>query len=350
MTKKILAITVALFLLGGCATSTRLNVQSTGEGPDWLIDTNLSTDISDDPHVLNGSSSKVVYFIKKKSGQWTLASAQDNGSELIVVDYDQLQIRLAAKGVKVVGNGVYKRFKCGTVYYFPRGNDECKSDFAVLSIEGDDVLTTILIWPAKLVFGFWPVDKIVDTESLNGAIVESGLLDAINMEYESRWMRKYDEKFNEISSASEAYDFIYMYYLKDPKGRVPLAKSAKEAYQALDQERKNALVAIRAKEHAERLALEKKENAEIKALQIRRAKDEALRTANAIRNVSKFRATVVVGSETNCGPVIETRGKLIKVFSPVMNYGNEHWIPISKLFPASHGCQFNNGRYVEPSY
>ncbi|MBF0609512.1 MAG: sel1 repeat family protein [Magnetococcales bacterium] len=61
-----------------------------------------------------------------------------------------------------------------------------------------------------------------------------------------------------------------------------------------------------------------------------------------------FRKTVQVGSETNCGPVIDIRDKLIKIYFPVKEYGNEHWIKKEQLFPPGYGCYFYNGQYEPP--
>ena len=63
---------------------------------------------------------------------------------------------------------------------------------------------------------------------------------------------------------------------------------------------------------------------------------------------NNFRKTMSVGTSTNCGPVIEIKGKMIKVYSPVKDYGNEHWIARDELFPQGYQCVFVNGRYGAP--
>lgn len=63
---------------------------------------------------------------------------------------------------------------------------------------------------------------------------------------------------------------------------------------------------------------------------------------------SNFRKSLEVGSNTNCGPVIELKGKMIKIYSPVKDYGNEHWISRDQLFPQGYQCIFANGRYTPP--
>jgi hypothetical protein len=84
--------------------------------------------------------------------------------------------------------------------------------------------------------------------------------------------------------------------------------------------------------------------------------DENARLANVAaerksaeaKQVVAFRKTIEEGTETNCGPAIEVKPKLIKVSFAVSNYGNEHWIKRDQLFPASYGCRFVNGEYQPP--
>lgn len=64
--------------------------------------------------------------------------------------------------------------------------------------------------------------------------------------------------------------------------------------------------------------------------------------------VENFRAKIKAGSETNCGPVLEKKGSLVKVYAPVKDYGNEHWIRVTETFPPSYSCNFMNGRYTPP--
>lgn len=94
--------------------------------------------------------------------------------------------------------------------------------------------------------------------------------------------------------------------------------------------------------------------AEQEAAQLAEARQSALlQLAEVRRNAflaraREFRSTIKVGSETNCGPVLEIRADLAKVYSPVKDYGNEHWIRVDQLFPPLTGCRFLNGQYEPP--
>ena len=61
-----------------------------------------------------------------------------------------------------------------------------------------------------------------------------------------------------------------------------------------------------------------------------------------------FRKTLNEGAETNCGPAIEVKAKLVKVAFAVANYGNEHWIRRDEIFPSGYSCRFVNGQYQPP--
>lgn len=80
----------------------------------------------------------------------------------------------------------------------------------------------------------------------------------------------------------------------------------------------------------------------------RLAKIEGERKAAEAKQVVAFRKTIEEGTETNCGPAIEVKPKLIRVSFAVTNYGNEHWIKRDQLFPAGFGCRFVNGEYQPP--
>lgn len=64
--------------------------------------------------------------------------------------------------------------------------------------------------------------------------------------------------------------------------------------------------------------------------------------------IAAFRKALKSEDSTNCGPVIDRRGNLFKVYFPVSNYGNEHWIRRDNLYPAGFACRFVNGQYVPP--
>lgn len=67
-----------------------------------------------------------------------------------------------------------------------------------------------------------------------------------------------------------------------------------------------------------------------------------------IENITTFQKALKDGDHTNCGLVLETKENLIKIYFPVENYGNEHWIRRDMTFPSSYDCRFVNGQYKLP--
>lgn len=114
---------------------------------------------------------------------------------------------------------------------------------------------------------------------------------------------------------------------------VPRLKAAEQDYPKLFAQRKA--------EQERQRKREEQEQAQQRAEQERQAKAEQAR-------IGKFRSGIKVETETNCGPVLEIKGNLVKVFSPVQGYGNEHWLRRGQLLPAQYSCRFVNGNYVGP--
>lgn len=77
-------------------------------------------------------------------------------------------------------------------------------------------------------------------------------------------------------------------------------------------------------------------------------KQVAAQQARARRQVAEFRKAITNGDESNCGPVIEVKGKLVKVAAAVANYGNEHWLRRDEIYPSGWECRFVNGQYQPP--
>lgn len=78
------------------------------------------------------------------------------------------------------------------------------------------------------------------------------------------------------------------------------------------------------------------------------AKEDAARVAQEQKQLAAFRKSLADGEETNCGPVIETKAKTVKISFALANYGNEHWIRRDEIYPAGYGCRFVNGQYQSP--
>ncbi len=78
----------------------------------------------------------------------------------------------------------------------------------------------------------------------------------------------------------------------------------------------------------------------------KRQRDKKDKELQKQKELANFRNSIKEGSKTNCGPVLETKKAMIKVYFPIANYGNEHWIERDKIYPTQYGCKFLNGQYT----
>jgi len=85
------------------------------------------------------------------------------------------------------------------------------------------------------------------------------------------------------------------------------------------------------------------EQARKQAEQYRLNQEASDRVAQAL---AAFRKTIQPGTETNCGPVLEIKGDLAKVYAPVATYGTEHWLRRDRLFQQGLDCRFRDGVYI----
>lgn len=138
------------------------------------------------------------------------------------------------------------------------------------------------------------------------------------------------------SNSSNAFSrFILDYTGKDIAN---LLKPAEDERQKARYAEDAPIRAEQARQQAERERLLAKE-------QVERSQQLAERVRQLEKEAAKLRSTLKVGTETNCGPILEIRGDLIKVYRPVASYGNEHWIRREKILPPSADCRFYNGQY-----
>jgi hypothetical protein len=129
--------------------------------------------------------------------------------------------------------------------------------------------------------------------------------------------------FKELANLKTPAETSLTFKNRDYDNLIPLAKAKLEQYAA----KQDALAA-----------------AEQKA----RIKAETARIAEIQKQHAAWRKGLKVGAVTNCGPVIEIKGTLLKIYAPVKDYGNEHWINRGDLYMPGERCSFLNGAYQPP--
>lgn len=203
-----------------------------------------------------------------------------------------------------------------------RGYNACRSTLTKAASIAENALIAAVGFPI-LATGSVPRVVIVDDEKVATLIQQTSALQAVknkiselNREKEkdlaAQEREKYKNTFARAVSVDQWDDFIRKYTDNDPDRLVPLAIERRAV--ALKKERDDR-------------------SSQAKIVQERIAK------------VDQFRRSLKLGSETNCGPVVEIKDSLIKVYFPVSNYGNEHWLRREALFPNSYGCRFLNGTW-----
>lgn len=133
-------------------------------------------------------------------------------------------------------------------------------------------------------------------------------LPSVEAQEASIQLASYHQAYSTASTRSDYEGFINTYQDNDPDGLIPKVRA-----------KLNELI-------AKERATEKLEHEELE----------------------KWRNSLQVGDETNCGEVLELRRGLVKVNFPVMNYGNEHWIRKDLILKPGADCQFVNGNYIPP--
>ena len=129
------------------------------------------------------------------------------------------------------------------------------------------------------------------------------------------FLEKCHNDFTKASSSQDWLSFISTYTGNDPDQLIPKAKE------------------------------------KFKLAEAREAKEAKLAEAQqhkAAFELAAWRKKIHEGDETNCGPVIEVKPKLIKISNAVAGYGNEHWIRRDQLYPTGYSCRFFNGEYQPP--
>ncbi|MBV8659391.1 MAG: hypothetical protein JO142_16335 [Burkholderiales bacterium] len=294
-----------------------------------------------------------VYLVKAEDGRWRYARAADtklDGVERIRVDYSANlpMVYLDAPSFMPNGDLVQMNPKLSDVYSAcsreakraveqTRANgfySTCNSSFTKTKT-GLSVIANLLEAPAVISAGTTARLIGINRDEMQKAVAESGVIDGLRGDLAADAARQtHDEylaAFRNAKTSDQLTMAINQYANNDPDNLIPEATQRRDQLKA-----------------AEELAAQKKIQAAaadyVAALERAKKVDEAARAM-----VTHFRQTLRVGARTNCGPVVEMRGDLMRVYLPVRDYGNDHWIDRSDLFPSGWGCRFVNGNYVPPT-
>ena len=204
---------------------------------------------------------------------------------------------------------------------------------------GTNIGMAVITFGVSAIVGTTTRSVIVDKNKVLQLIKDTGALDKVRAENKKWEVDAYHFGFNHAKNSDQFSLFIKIYENNDPEGLVPQAKV-----------RRDQQLVLELKERSIRQAEEVKAR-DLAAAQAKARSDaESSRKAKELRKLNEFRDAIRQGDETNCGPIIEDKGKLLKIAVAVANFGSEHWLRREELFPTSYRCEFYNGQYQPPRF
>ena len=246
----------------------------------------------------------------------------------------------------------------------------CTSKLTKGAYTPGNVAISVIAAPFLMLSGSVGATVEVDQDKILEIAKSSGLLDMAEQDAQAEITAEYHKLFAEATTPAAIKYFAGKYQNKDPEGLVPQAQARMQQaelnqyrniynsaltisglrafatiYASNDPDKLVPIARKRAKEKEDAIAKADADQARIEA---QRIKEEDAFRAEGMKRVVVFRKSLKEGGETNCGPVIESKEKLVKVSFSVSGYGNEHWIRRDEIFPSSYGCRFLNGQYQSP--
>lgn len=292
---------------------------------------------------IGSPQSAIKVCLSKTGNQWTQVHDCDlskSGTESISLDPWSKEIYLSAEPPKKISqmgtSDPVNGWECyrgalGTSFRNRSHYSICASDLTKNNAGAAEMVIGNLF---NVALGTVRSTVIVDTELLHNAAAQSGAFTTAEAWRQQVDLQRYRDQFESANTSSKFEAFIQSYKNNDPDNLVPQATIRRDELRT--QEARNKATA-----EQERVAQLKLQNEQKKQDEIRRKERQ--------KEISEFRRNIKIETKTNCGPVLEVKGQLVKVYSPVQNYGNEHWIDRSTLFPWNYGCSFFNGQYRPPA-
>lgn len=181
-----------------------------------------------------------------------------------------------------------------------------------------------------------PDSRYIDYQKLNSVIEKS---DIIKIVERYRLIGEHQVAFYELKTIQDCDDFIAKY--SSIPQQVSLVAKAKELRGSLEAKASKKDEQEMANGGEEKIV----EHDEISHKRVDTAATKEKRAMNSLNaNLQAFRGAIAVGSQTNCGEVLELKDKKAKILKDK----NYYWIETDRLFPKNHGCVFNKGRYIPP--
>lgn len=277
------------------------------------------------------------WLIKKASdGKWEIApraQKSDESVESLLVDAETKTVYLnvgpSRTTLHPTGSSAYRPDECSFgLLSAPtkptteiRSNDRrvvgltvCNSAFT----KGDPKTTAgKVLGVLSLAYGSLITQMSVKTDELRAAIGESKLIQAV----QEANIQDYRIAFATATSVGLLNSFIGRYSEFDPEVLVPKAIQKRDELLQIEQEERT------------------KKDAEDQAARMAARMDQLAKAQAQAARDAEFQRKLRTEMETNCGLILEIKDSLIKVYFPVRNFGNEHWVNRASLSePGARNC------------
>lgn len=334
---------------------------SSGSSIDSRLNSQLSVVSGEDSIGHNG------YYVlfEKKNDVWSILNIYNDPSQITETSKPNIEILHFSEDLKQVipkfSSANFVRYGSANERSYDKSNYECSTmDFKdndrpdkvgynpchstltkthVVGAIARNAFVTVFSLGTNLLVGSTLRVVSVDKDKVLSLIKQTNTWSKIK-EYQLQEYRSYLLNANN----SRTYNaFINRYTANDPDNLIPQAIISRDKLQASEDKVMQEYNAKAAKENQLR-------KLEADRRQVALNQENQVRKDREFSKLQVFRKSLKTESETNCGPVIEIKGSLIKVYSPIANYGNEHWIKRDQLFTTDYNCNFLNGDYRPPSF
>lgn len=321
---RLLPVVLSLCGLLGCATSAPKERTLVGDGTSISVGYRESAHLEPGYFVLTEKDVDQRWSVKRISQSPIVGRENDNQEVLYISKRRDFAQPFFERTVEVTEGFNGNTFQCALLLIDKKRYGPCTSDLTRVTVAasvGGNVVSALVT--LGLASGY---HVVVDDNRLLSVIESSNVFAAISDHEHQVWLAEYRSALLSATSSSDLDRFIARYSDNDPENLIPMAIEQRDNLAQM--------------ELAERQRLEAQEAARAKAEQEKRTRERL--------QIQAFRQSLAIGVETNCGPVIETRNDMVKIYSPVSGYGNEHWLRRDELFPHYFDCRFLNGRYQPP--
>ncbi|ABB44922.1 hypothetical protein Suden_1645 [Sulfurimonas denitrificans DSM 1251] len=185
--------------------------------------------------------------------------------------------------------------------------------------------------------------RYVSKSLINQAISDTNLYKAIENKKNIFKYAQCEENFYKANSVEDFNEFVKNYAdYEEAKNLLILA--LQNLQNLKDEDEKNHQKAQLSQKNYQDSYLKSEQQQERENLFL--TKKEQSSIDDYAKKLTNFRKTLKIGTETNCGTIVEMDSKKANI--SLNDKKNSVWIEKNKIFPKGDGCRFVKGRYIVP--